>query len=83
MKTGIGPARIRQQFQDKLVKLDSKIASLEAGIEPFRREREMVMEMLAVHDKHHPVLAVASGDPADKPAIESDELPAMLKRRPS
>jgi hypothetical protein len=54
MKTGIGPARIRTQFQDKLTKLDSKIASLEASIDPFRREREMVLEMLAVHDKHNP-----------------------------
>jgi hypothetical protein len=79
MKAGIGPARTRKQFEDKLAKLDAKIAALEAGIEPYRREREMVLEMLAVHDRHHPTTDAAETVSALNESTA--DVPSMLKVR--
>ena len=91
MKLGISPKRHREQLEHKLRRIDAKIASMEADIEPYRSEREMVLEMLAIHEKHHPHIQLNPGEdiplaeqPAGEPLSspeEVDKLPAMLKVR--
>lgn len=79
MRLGISPKRHREQLEHKLARINARIASMEDGIEPYRREREMVTEMLAIHERHHPRVEVGSGGDAQLEEQLPGDAPAMLK----